>query len=192
MWHLPESSDAPPWVDECLIAAPWVVVRNGLAPPGHVAVGVRGPTRADRWATQLPFDEIIDIRTPESMSGPDAWNNLPEIAAARSLRAFASTLRSQWTWGPAGSVGFTVATGLNVCSESSDLDVVVRCPIRPEPSSLHLLGRACSLQESRVDCQVETPVGAVHLEDLLSGERPLIRSRSGPRLCFDPWNGTGP
>ena len=95
-------------------------------------------------------------------------------------------------WGPTGSVGFSLATGQAAVSETSDLDVLIRCPFRPAPGSLERLARLLAEQGTRVDCQVETPIGAVHLDDLLREGPSLVRTFDGARLCEDPWAAVEP
>jgi phosphoribosyl-dephospho-CoA transferase len=90
-------------------------------------------------------------------------------------------------WGPTGSVGFELATGVAAASTDSDLDVVVRAP-EPLP-----LGNAREIADYlnrlpvRVDAQLDAPVGAVTLADYVSGGRILLRTPDGPILIRDPW-----
>jgi phosphoribosyl-dephospho-CoA transferase len=91
------------------------------------------------------------------------------------------------TWGPTGSVGFELATGVAVASSTSDLDVVVRAP---EPWSVE---NARDIEDNlaplptRVDVQLDTPAGAVMLAEYTRGGRVLLRTPEGPRLTCDPW-----
>ena len=90
-------------------------------------------------------------------------------------------------WGPTGSVGFELATGVAVVGTDSDLDVVVRSP-EPLP-----LGNAREMADhlnqlpTCVDAQLDTPAGAVMLNEYARGERVLLRTPDGPRLTWDPW-----
>jgi phosphoribosyl-dephospho-CoA transferase len=88
-------------------------------------------------------------------------------------------------WGPTGSVGFELATGVTAASPDSDLDLVIRMPdgtagLLPLLVALH---RELSGVGVRVDCQVESPIGAIALAELAGG-RPdvLVRTAEGPRL----------
>ena len=60
---------------------------------------------------------------------------------------------------------------------------------RPDPRRVrsNALARLFAEQAARVDCQVETPIGAVHLDDLLRDGPSLVRTLDGARLCEDPW-----
>jgi phosphoribosyl-dephospho-CoA transferase len=182
------SHDAPAWVAQSLARAPWVVVRRARARCGRIPVGVRGATRAERWATSISWSDVTRVRTPEGLRSGQDRHSLPDVAATRALRVLAASLEPDWAcWGPTGSVGFSLATRQAVVSEASDLDLLVRCPIRPAPGSLERLARLFAEQEARVDCLLETPIGAAHLDDLRRGGPTLVRTTEGARLCEDPW-----
>ena len=87
-------------------------------------------------------------------------------------------------WGPIGSVGFELATGLAATSPDSDLDLIVRVPdFRPAT-----VDRLWSLHDShfrhlsaRVDCLVEGPVGTIGLPELRFGAGAvMVTSSTGP------------
>ncbi len=182
------SDDAPAWVAQSLARAPWVVVRRARAGRGRIPVGVRGATRAERWATTISWSDVIRVRTPEDLRAGHDRDSLPDVAATKALRVLAASLEGDWAcWGPTGSVGFSLATEHAVVSETSDLDLLIRCPIRPAPGSLERVARLFAEQEARVDCLLETPVGAVHLDDLRRDGPSLVRTPEGARLCEDPW-----
>ena len=177
------SSGAPSWVIESLRAAPWAVARRATAAPGHVAVGVRGPTRGQRFALEVPMAAVRGIVTPEELVARTrpADSGLP---ALRALRAVAPSLnRIGLPWGPVGSVGFELATGIAAVTPSSDLDLVIRSATLPSPEVLfRVLGVLRSLP-ARPDCLIETREGAVALAELVSGAgEVLLRTAGGPRL----------
>lgn len=187
------SDDAPAWVAQSLTRAPWVVVRRARARPGRISVGVRGATRAERWATSISWSDVIRVRTPEGLRAGDDGVSLPDVAATRALRVLDASLEPDWAcWGPSGSVGFSLATRYAVVSETSDLDLLIRCLIRPAPGSLERVARLFAEQEARVDCQVETPIGAAHLDDLCRDGPSLMRTPEGAWLCEDPWAAVEP
>ena len=181
-------NDAPAWATQSLARAPWVVVRRARAVPGRIPVGVRGATRAERWATSVSRADVIGIRTPEDLRAGDDQGSLPDVAATRALGLLAASLDHDWAcWGPTGSVGFALATRQPAVTETSDLDLLIRCPIRPAPGLLDRVARRFAGQEVRVDCQLETPVGIAHLDDLRRHGPSLVRTSAGARLCADPW-----
>ncbi len=181
--------DVPDWVARSLARAPWVVVRRAETTAGFVPVGVRGATRAERWATSVSPRDVAEIRTPESLRSVDLWNALPDVPAAGALRAPAPALGGEWpSWGPTGSVGFSIATAMPVISTTSDLDLSVRGPIRLARQTLDRLARLIDRSSARVDCQVETPAGFAHLEDLRHDGPSMVRTCRGVEMCEDPWS----
>ena len=75
-------SDAPPWANSALHVTPWVVVRRAAPPVGRIAVGVRGKSRSERYATAVDPD---DVR---------------EVVEVKGGHVFAAILQSQRTKGP--------------------------------------------------------------------------------------------
>jgi phosphoribosyl-dephospho-CoA transferase len=168
----PSPAGAPGWVADALAGAPWVVVRRAVAEPGTIPVGVRGPTRADRFAFDLDPAAVADLVRPEDLADRGA-GGFPALARAR--QALAGRV-----WGPTGSVGFELATGRPAVTPASDLDLIVRAGSLPPLDDLRRLHRDLP---DRADCLIETPAGAVALAELTSGARQvLLRTTTGPRL----------
>ena len=155
---------APDWAREVLAAGQPVVVRRGPAPHGQVAVGVRGRSREQRYATWMPLAAIRRRVAPEQLTsggaGQDAW------PALRALAWLAPQLDAlDLAWGVTGSAGYQLATGQSVLHGNSDLDLLLRAP---QP-----LGRAAAVELlalldralCRVDMQLETPLGAITLRE---------------------------
>jgi phosphoribosyl-dephospho-CoA transferase len=182
------ASHAPSWVRASLARAPWAVVRNGHAADGQLPVGIRGTTRNQRWAASAERSAITAIRSPESIRHEASWAVSPDVAAVRTLRAITTSLDRDWTrWGPTGGVGFSLVTGWATVTQASDLDLLLRCQVRPARASLDALASLFARQEARIDCQVETPAGMAHLDDLRRDGPSVVRTPAGPRLCPDPW-----
>ncbi|MET7422649.1 phosphoribosyl-dephospho-CoA transferase MdcG domain-containing protein [Dactylosporangium sp. NPDC005555] len=96
---------APPWVAEALEAVPWVVVRRGAAPNGHLAVGVRGPERHQRHAAWVRAGDVRCVVRPEQLRPPDdpGRDRTPALAA---LRAIGPVLDGSGpAWSPTGGNG---------------------------------------------------------------------------------------
>jgi phosphoribosyl-dephospho-CoA transferase len=166
----------------------WVVVRRAQAPPGLIAVGIRGNARSERWATFCEERLVRKIVRPEDLL----------LRARSSIHACTPALRAlkqmkdRWAdltlpWGPAGSVGFELASGRKVTTEASDLDLVIRAAeqIGIEEARF-LLDRTLGL-EAKVDVRVETPVCGFALEEYVSATKILLRYPDGVRLGEDPW-----
>jgi phosphoribosyl-dephospho-CoA transferase len=180
-----------------------VVVRRGRTQAGGIPVGVRGRTRAQRFAAWLAAADIAERRSPEELW--DSVENLPvsglacapkqtrpeTVPALAALTRVAPLLALRgYRWGPGGSVGFELATGAATATASSDLDVILYQARRLEPDE------ACALQAAlaeaaapvRIDTLLETPRGGVSLADLAAAPtRVLVRTPDGARLAADPW-----
>jgi phosphoribosyl-dephospho-CoA transferase len=177
--------DAPGWVSAALLATPWAVVRRAESTAGVIPVGVRGRRRADRYALTVTAGDIVDTVSPEVLTRRETRPG-HRIPAMRTLDTVRSALdRTDLPWGPTGSVGFELATGVSTATDESDLDLLVRVPrlmpnVLAQLTELHGLFMA---QTARVDCQVETRWGAVALAELVA-EKPeiLIRTGTGARL----------
>jgi phosphoribosyl-dephospho-CoA transferase len=186
----------PAWVELALRQTPWVVVRRGHIRDGMMPVGVRGPARQQRFGTFLEVVEIEDQVTPEDLINSryvNEWKPKAAVQALVALDRVASILvQDGYRWGPGGSVGFEIATGVTTATFSSDLDLILRQDQRLEP------GEAIDLQTElaeaampvRLDVMLETPHGGVSLADLVTMPRQvLVRTPDGARLAADPWTG---
>ena len=179
------------WVPARLARAPWVVVRRARTPSAFIPVGVRGSTRSERLAAFLAPTAVAARVSPEDLVATLAWRRAFRarwIDAVRVLDAVDELFAFLGlAWGPTGSVGFELATGVAVAGPESDLDVVIRAP---EPWSL---ARARELVDNlarlpvRVDTQLDTPSGAVALAEYARGGRVLLRTPDGPKLVDNPW-----
>ena len=177
--------DAPPWATGALSVTPWVVVRRAAAPTGRIAVGVRGTGRSERYATAAATDDVCEVVAPEDLANVLARPGR-ELAAMCTLHAVRGVLDDTGLpWGPTGGVGFELATGIPTATTESDLDLIVRVSrglsgALALPAALHREFRSLAV---RVDCQVETPSGAIALAELMGGQSEvMMRSAAGPRL----------
>jgi phosphoribosyl-dephospho-CoA transferase len=184
----------PSWVKPVLRRAPWVVVRRGHVRDGMTPVGVRGATRSERFAAFVTAAEMADWRAPEDLTGSGHALSRKRKASVPALAALDRVavvlMREGYRWGPGGSVGFEIATGVATATSSSDLDLILRQDRRLELSQatdlLAALTRAAA--PARIDVALETPAGGVALAEFAS--RPaqvLVRTPCGPRLSVDPW-----
>ena len=115
------------------------------------------------------------------------------LPAFMVLQGLAPVLRRfRLVWGPTGSVGFELATGLPVVQAGSDLDVLIRLPEWIGRDTGQSLLRTLSTQAAqagvRIDAQLETPGGAVSLAEYAgSTRRVLLRGSGEPIFVDDPW-----
>lgn len=180
---------APDWAREVLAAGLPVVMRRGPAPQDQVAVGVRGRSREQRYATWMPLAAIQRCVAPEQLSGGAAGAGQGAWPALRALAWLAPQLDArELAWGVTGSVGYQLATGQTVLHANSDLDLLLRAP---QPLGRKTAAELLALLElalCRVDLQLETPAGAIALREW-AGPAPqvLLKTSIGPHLVRDPW-----
>jgi phosphoribosyl-dephospho-CoA transferase len=96
---------------------------------------------------------------------------------------------SQLDWGPVGSVGFELATGEQVVSTTSDLDLALFAPRPFSRSVARDLWNVISAAPAKVDVCVETPCCGFSLEEYAreSTEKLLVRLPANRQLATDPW-----
>lgn len=173
--------DAPAWVRDVLQTTPWVVVRRDEALERLIPVGIRGTNRSQRYPWWVTPEWVRQTVTPEALRivEPLARRHLP---AMRTLAAVRAALRDMAVdWGPTGSVGYELATGVPTATPESDLDLVVRAPT--DPALLSAVHHRLRGWDARVDCQVETRSGAIALAELVFDcDEVLARTPTGPRL----------
>jgi phosphoribosyl-dephospho-CoA transferase len=186
---------APEWVKEALSRAPWVVVRRAPLEGEFIPVGVRGQNRGERFASFVHLSSIVECVSPENFSSSRAWKKavrLEELPAMRALlRVDAIFQGSDLHWGPSGSVGFELASGVPVALQTSDLDLIVRMGDLLVPPSItrKLLAMVERVETTgvRVDVLLETRKGAMALLEYASGRKNLLlRTIHGPRLIPHP------
>jgi phosphoribosyl-dephospho-CoA transferase len=192
--RLPVRDGEPAWVREAFLRAPFAVVRRAPSAPGFVAVGIRGANRAQRYGTWVEDADVEFAVPPEALAAREpasgrAW--LPAFSVLAELRRAPCSL-GQYVWGPAGSVGFELATGVPTATGSSDLDLLVRAPERLDhAAAVHLLVELLALAQRagvRMDVQLETPAGGVALAELAGGKSHVMaRANTGASLVTDPW-----
>ena len=183
----------PPWVARALARDPWVVVRRDIRRKGRVPVGVRGHLRRLRYGAWVDTGCVLHVVTPEELAPPAPRCSFGRWAGALYDVAY-SMAGVELPWGPIGSVGFELATGTPSTGGASDLDILVRArsPIASGWDQLAARLRDVGwVHGCRLDCQVETPAGGVHLGDLVAPGMKLARTNGGPLLVADPWQRVG-
>jgi phosphoribosyl-dephospho-CoA transferase len=184
----------PAWVGPALTRTRWVVVRRGYVRDDMIPVGVRGVARHERFAALLADGEVARRLSPEDLTDSGYGIEQKRKDAVPALAALARVApilgRRGVRWGPGGSVGFEIATGMATATSSSDLDLILRQDHRFEPGEaidlLEDLAKAAA--PARIDVMIETPRGGVSLVDLAGmPAQVLLRTPDGVRLVADPW-----
>ncbi|MCZ4225100.1 malonate decarboxylase holo-ACP synthase [Pedobacter rhodius] len=174
----------PLWAKEAMLIAPYVVVRRAAWRNELIPVGLRGGKRGERLAAWLKFSDVCEIITPEQLVYPENWkiseSDLSDPIV--SLKKITGILKSEdFHWGPTGSAGFELATGIKTLTSNSDLDLVLRVS---KPLSLKLAASLLSHlnRESlvRLDIQLDTPKGGVSLSEYVGSPTVLVKTSRGP------------
>jgi phosphoribosyl-dephospho-CoA transferase len=185
----------PDWALAALQLAPWAVVRRPAPRLESWPVGIRGGSRAQRCAAWLPRHAIQECVTPQVLAAQRAWRQCPGAAASPAvavLDAVAAILAAHGfagRWGPGGSVGFELASGVASTTRDSDLDLVLSADEQLARTDANRLHADLSTLPVRIDLLLETPNGAAALAEYAHGAGAvLLRSAQGPRLVRDPWS----
>lgn len=189
LWGLSAAAlpiDAPAWAIEALGLGHPVVVRRARVPAGLVAVGVRGRSRDQRYATRMKLDDVQRRVRPEELIAitPDAdW---PALRALQQICPVMNALGLPW--GVAGGAGFELASGVPVLHAGSDLDLILRTPQFFDRQHAARLVEQLASAVCRIDLQLQTPVGAVALREWAGPSRQvLLKAEDGARLVDNPW-----
>lgn len=181
--------DFPSWVNHALTRAPFVVVRRAPLPARNVLpIGIRGRWRQERFAAFLPIGAILESVAPEQIAASETVDTreLPVFAALERIRKV--LIVGDYSWGPTGSVGFELASGIPTATPESDLDVVIRAPIPLCRSRAADLFHHCESSFVHIDIQLDTPTGAVALAEYVRrSEKLLVRTVSGALMTEHPW-----
>jgi phosphoribosyl-dephospho-CoA transferase len=180
----------PYWARQTLASCPWVVVRRAQTPAGQIAVGVRGPTRSERWGCFIRKDVIRKIVRPSQLLAFAQSSVLsPRTPPFTTLQLLIERWRGlTLPWGPAGSMGFELVTGCPVTTSSSDLDIAICADARISVEQARSLWERASGLQTKVDTRVETPECGFSLEEYAASSWSiLLRCPDGVRFGNDPW-----
>lgn len=182
-----EDDDSAALGTECLRRASFVVVRRARAKEGRIPVGVRGDDRSQRIAAWLDPCSVSEHIAPELLRLTESPRELPALTVLQALQQRWKTW--DMAWGPTGSVGFEIATGVSTVKGTSDLDLVIRSVVRLSYDYLRRIADVGQDLPCAVDVQVETGYGGFALQEYLnSPTRVILRTIAGPVLVDDPWN----
>jgi phosphoribosyl-dephospho-CoA transferase len=197
-WHaLHASAPLPAWFDaEWIALAPVVVRREQVDGAALIPVGLRGRQRSERLGAYLESGAVLRRLSPEMLARQAAWLRMPGLEclpAAAALKRIAPLLdASGLRWGPTGSMGFALASGLPALREQSDLDILVRSDAPFTRDQARILAGMLDGHGCRIDMQIDTGHGGfAFTEWTRSHGRVLLKTDLGPFLTSDPWNQTG-
>jgi phosphoribosyl-dephospho-CoA transferase len=170
---------------------PWAVVRRGRISDGLVPVGVRGSQRHERCAGFTGLSEVLETRRPDQLRLLLAQDSRRVLQAFRTLSYLKSRLVGfDMSWGPGGSVGYELASGIPTVRAGSDLDLILFAPRKLEITEAQDLWRMISSAPGKVDALVETPFCGFSLKEFVttSPRKILLRTSDGGILGSNPWN----
>ncbi|MFA1507748.1 malonate decarboxylase holo-ACP synthase [Priestia aryabhattai] len=172
----------PDWVEHSLAKAPFVVVRRAVHRDTMIPVGVRGERRNQRFGAFVSEQNVKQRIRPEdlvSLFQNVQSRNMPAIRALEKV----AIIFEKFVWGPTGSVGFELASGEEVITTTSDLDVLIRLSSYLSVKQAEMIVSKLKRCSVSVDVQVETEKGAFSLAEYAKGEETLLlRTVYGPSL----------
>lgn len=182
-----------PWINEAVKRAPFVVVRRAPLINNMVPVGIRGDNRSQRLAATVLYSNITEIITPEELAYGKLWRTNRHISRTemlKTLEAVDSIFKGyNIIWGPTGSVGFELASGVETVTETSDLDIIARTPSFLPINTAKDITKELLKMPIKIDIQLETSKGSIALSEYARGDgNVLLRAINGPRLVKNPWS----
>lgn len=185
-------TDAP-WINEAVKRAPLVVVRRAPLIEDVVPVGIRGTNRSERCAAAVLYSSIVQTIMPEQLTEGKPWRTNKHIRKThifKTLEIVDSILEGYgMVWGPTGSAGFELASGVETVTDTSDLDIIIRVESFLSVKTAQDITEGLSKVTAKMDIQLETPKGSVALAEYARGNSPvLVRTFNGPKLVKNPWS----
>lgn len=182
-----------PWVQDSIKLAPYVVIRRAPIIKNKIPVGIRGNDRSKRVAAEVLCENIIKIITPEELSQKKLWRENKHIRGTKMFQVLEEVDKILGSyniaWGPTGSAGFELSTGIETITDTSDLDIIARAPeILPMDIAKNIVKELSELP-IKTDVQIEVPNGSISLEEYARYNKSLmLRTINGPRLVKNPWS----
>jgi phosphoribosyl-dephospho-CoA transferase len=173
-------------VMDLLAGTPYAVVRRGRSDAGFLPIGVRGLKRNERYAAWIRDSAVQRLVSPEEIKDMSGARDLPAFEALRSLRDRWSDLKMPW--GPTGSVGFEIVSGVPAVTRASDLDLLLDAEQWLSPALAGKLLADAACESVNVDIQARTPGGIISLVEYVASPVSLmLRQSDGEVRMGDPW-----
>ncbi|PIC77611.1 phosphoribosyl-dephospho-CoA transferase [Sporosarcina sp. P19] len=171
------SGTIPSWVLNEKTANTIAVVRRMKTLDHIVPIGFRGANRSERFAALTIKDSIQKVITAE-----EATYGVPPNSHEDTIEYLRDLLKDN-CWGIGGSIGFTMATGIQACTEYSDVDIILYKERFTALQPLQLLHEKIQMSAHSIDVQVEiTNLGACMLNELVTSPTVLLRTGTGVLL----------
>ena len=193
LWDDDAQGAVPDWSAAALARVPFVVVRRRAVGPHGLPVGVRGIFRSQRAPAWLPLDAVGECITPRMLAAQSAWRHIdafgtavissPAVWVLSQVENILTRHGLAGCWGPGGSVGAELASGVKCTTPTSDLDLIVYVAEIPRDSEASKLHAELTGLPVRVDTLLETSQGGIALADVIGGaDQVLLRTAGGPQL----------
>jgi phosphoribosyl-dephospho-CoA transferase len=150
--------------------------------------------RHERWAGFARLSEVLETRRPDQLRLLLAEDSRRGLQAFQTLSYLESQLVGlNMSWGPGGSVGYELASGIPAVHDGSDLDLILFAPKKLNITKAQDLWRMISSAPGKVDALIETPFCGFSLEEFVttSPRKILLRTSDGRILGYTPWNLNG-
>lgn len=164
-----------------------VIRRDSRSDKNLIPIGLRGVERGQRCGGWIRDEAIKEIITPESLVSTLNWKTrrtefIPKVITSL-INATSIFQDTGLRWGPTGSTGFELATGIKSIKDTSDLDLVVyageKMSVEAARDLLTLLEKTSAC---RLDIQLETPRGGISMKEYATSRNVLLKSDAGPFL----------
>lgn len=187
------------WLRRFPVAAPpdwirpdWPVVVRRDHGRGRIPIGLRGQLRSQRMAAWTTAGDVTARVAPEQLAREARWHGHPQAAlpCLQALDAVAPRLDGMGlAWGPTGSAGFALATGVALLRPDSDLDIRIDAREPLDAAARQGLADLACHAGCRLDIQIDTGLGGFALGEWLADRgRVLLKTNRGPVMVSDPWS----
>lgn len=221
--------DVPGWCAhwlQCGAPTPVVLRRENTGDPNLLPVGIRGVHRRQRQAAYLERRAVARILPPEQIirsinmtegmgvTGQALQSSQGNVKLERLLGTELPVILRNLLpamagiglpWGPTGSLGFALATGLPALHADSDIDLLVRAPAPLSQEQVRALAAVVAGSARPIDMQIDTGAGGFAFKEWVARNpewaghdaryprsgprRVLLKTGAGPVLAHDPWRG---
>lgn len=139
------------------------------------------------------MDDLIEVITPETLTQKKFWRENKHIKGTKMFQVLEEVDKILGSyniaWGPTGSVGFELASGVETITNTSDLDIIARAPEILSIDIAKNIIKELSKLTIKTDVQLEVPNGSIALEEYARDNKSImLRTINGPKFVKDPWS----
>lgn len=178
----------PTWVKQKVARYPVAVVRRDVI-TDKIAIGIRGDTKAQKFAAYITPDKItkylssVDVLklVKNHNSNVDLWKAISEI------RSYLD--KKNLNWGLSGSAAYELVTGIPTVTKNSDIDLIAFKQEKLSQVEAKSLLAYLNSFGLHADVQIMRGSAGFSLEEYAKSKNNevLIKSNKGPYLSRTPW-----